>query len=229
MTSLVGATGVQGIQGATGLQGPIGLTGPAGAIGPQGEQGVEGTNGLNALIKTTAEAAGTNCTNGGTKIETGLDANANGVLDVSEINTSQTTYVCNGGLNNNASNSKLLISSYSKSEAATGSNKPVFILNLDTISLSPNQYWEIDFDMGISGGSTKYNLFEILNIGSNDYAECNESTTNFINSSGTSLIKGSCVIRNLSGVQKDYIIQIKSHINGNWSYVANWKFVYRIL
>jgi hypothetical protein len=100
LTSLVGATGVQGIQGATGLQGPIGLTGPAGAIGPQGEQGVEGTNGLNALIKTTAEAAGTNCTNGGTKIETGLDANANGVLDGGEVNVSQTNYVCNGGGSN---------------------------------------------------------------------------------------------------------------------------------
>ncbi len=70
--------------------------GPTGATGAQGIQGVAGTNGLNALIKTTTEPAGANCTNGGTKIETGLDANGNGVLDVSEVNVSQTQYVCNG-------------------------------------------------------------------------------------------------------------------------------------
>ena len=55
-----------------------------------------GQNGLNALLKTTAEAAGANCTAGGTKIETGLDANRNGTLDAEEINPSQTRYVCNG-------------------------------------------------------------------------------------------------------------------------------------
>jgi hypothetical protein len=99
LLSLVGATGPQGIQGATGPSGAIGLTGPVGAQGlpgPQGQAGVNGTNGLNALIKTTTESAGVNCTNGGTKIETGLDANGNGVLDVGEVNVSQTKYVCNG-------------------------------------------------------------------------------------------------------------------------------------
>ena len=95
-----GAVGATGATGSTGPQGPIGLTGPAGPIGaqgPQGIQGVAGTNGLNALIKTTTEPTGSNCTNGGTKIETGLDANSNGTLDASEVNASQTQYVCNGG------------------------------------------------------------------------------------------------------------------------------------
>ena len=101
-TSLVGPQGLTGATGATGpqgLQGPTGLTGSTGATGPQGIQGpagINGTNGLNALIKTTSEPSGSNCTNGGTKIETGLDVNGNGILDVSEINTSQTKYVCNG-------------------------------------------------------------------------------------------------------------------------------------
>ena len=80
----------------SGVQGPIGPAGPTGPQGPQGQPGVAGTNGLNALIKTTTEAAGANCTNGGTKIETGLDANANGVLDAGEVNAGQTKYVCNG-------------------------------------------------------------------------------------------------------------------------------------
>jgi len=75
---------LSGIQGAVGPQGPTGAQGPA------------GTNGLNALIKTTTEPAGANCTNGGTKIETGLDANSNGVLDAGEVNPGQTKYVCNG-------------------------------------------------------------------------------------------------------------------------------------
>jgi len=68
----------------------------SGTPGPQGEQGVPGTNGLNALIKTTIEPAGANCTSGGTKLEVGLDADKNGVLDDNEVNASQTKYVCNG-------------------------------------------------------------------------------------------------------------------------------------
>ena len=48
------------------------------------------------MIKTTVEAAGDNCTNGGLKIETGIDSNGNGTLDDDEVNTSQTKYLCNG-------------------------------------------------------------------------------------------------------------------------------------
>ncbi len=92
----IGLTGVAGPTGATGLQGPAGITGAQGPQGIQGIAGTNGTNGLNALIKTTTEPAGANCTNGGTKIETGLDANGNGVLDAGELNASQTQYVCNG-------------------------------------------------------------------------------------------------------------------------------------
>jgi len=108
LTGATGPIGLTGLTGPTGATGPIGLTGPAGVAGPQGIQGIAGTNGtngingtngsngLNALVKTTAEPAGANCAAGGTKVETGLDANNNGVLDLAEINTAQTTYVCNG-------------------------------------------------------------------------------------------------------------------------------------
>jgi hypothetical protein len=70
-------------------------------LGAMGAAGTNGTNGLNALIKTTTEVAGANCANGGTKIETGLDVNGNGVLEVTEVNASQTKYVCNGSSNSN--------------------------------------------------------------------------------------------------------------------------------
>jgi hypothetical protein len=93
----------------SGIQGPIGPAGPQGVPGPQG---VAGTNGLNALIKTTTEPAGSNCANGGTKIETGLDADINGVLDAGEINVSQTQYVCNGSNNSSSGGSGASIFHY---------------------------------------------------------------------------------------------------------------------
>ena len=102
LTGPAGAQGIQGLpgtngtNGAVGATGPIGLTGPAGPQGIQGLPGTNGTNGITALVKTTVEPAGVNCTYGGTKVETGLDANNNGILDVGEINGTQTTYVCNG-------------------------------------------------------------------------------------------------------------------------------------
>ena len=68
----------------------------AGIQGPTGPAGAQGQIGLNALINTTTEPGGLNCANGGTKIEIGLDANNNSVLEVGEINSSHTKYVCNG-------------------------------------------------------------------------------------------------------------------------------------
>lgn len=96
-----GATGAQGPQGIQGVAGPTGATGPqgpAGATGPQGVAGTNGSNGQNTLVKTTTEAAGANCTTGGVKIEYGLDANSNGILDAGEINATLTKYVCNGAV-----------------------------------------------------------------------------------------------------------------------------------
>jgi len=92
----IGLTGAQGSQGIQGVAGTNGANGANGATGTQGPQGVSGTNGLNALIKTTTEPIGVNCASGGTKIETGLDANGNGILDAAEINAVQTKYVCDG-------------------------------------------------------------------------------------------------------------------------------------
>jgi len=66
-----------------------------------GSPGPAGMPGRNALVLTTAEAAGTNCATGGTKVETGQDANDNGTLDAGEITS--TRYVCNGAAGANGS------------------------------------------------------------------------------------------------------------------------------
>ncbi len=137
LTGPTGATGAQGIQGiagptgATGAQGPIGLTGPAGATGAQGAQGPTGTNGTNGtngadgkntLVKTTTEAAGANCITGGIKIEYGLDANSNGVLDVSEINASLTKYICNGAVGATGAQGIQGIQGVAGTQGAAGAN-----------------------------------------------------------------------------------------------------------
>jgi hypothetical protein len=93
---LIGPEGPQGIQGPAGATGTTGLTGPQGPQGVAGMIGSNGTNGQNTLVKTTTESAGANCTAGGVKIEYGLDANSNGILDIGEINATLTKYVCNG-------------------------------------------------------------------------------------------------------------------------------------
>ncbi|MEO7976542.1 MAG: hypothetical protein ABI657_05305, partial [Flavobacterium sp.] len=79
--------------------GPQGSTGLTGA---PGTNGINGTNGLKSLVKTTAETAGTNCANGGTKVESGLDTNSDGTLQASEVTA--TNYVCNGTNGTNGSN-----------------------------------------------------------------------------------------------------------------------------
>ena len=50
--------------------------------------------GDNSLINTSIESSGNNCTNGGIKIDSGIDNNNNGILDDSEIQS--TRFICNG-------------------------------------------------------------------------------------------------------------------------------------
>lgn len=54
-----------------------------------------------ALIETRGEPAGANCPAGGDRVRQGTDANANGVLEESEIST--TAYVCDAGAGASAS------------------------------------------------------------------------------------------------------------------------------
>lgn len=117
----IGLTGPSGVTGAQGSQGPIGLTGPAGSTGATGSQGsigltgpagANGNNGFNTLVKTTSEAVGPNCVTGGTKLEVGLDANGNNILDAVEINTTLTKYICNG-VNNNSQMTKNVVDTIS--------------------------------------------------------------------------------------------------------------------
>jgi hypothetical protein len=62
----------------------------------KGDSGGDGESASQSLINTTIEVAGQNCTNGGIKIETGIDTNNDGVLGADEVNSSQTKYLCNG-------------------------------------------------------------------------------------------------------------------------------------
>ncbi|MEM9113699.1 MAG: putative Ig domain-containing protein [Myxococcota bacterium] len=57
--------------------------------------GDPGTNGANGgVVRLSNEPSGINCPDGGTRIETGIDANANGVLDDSEV--TNTSFACQG-------------------------------------------------------------------------------------------------------------------------------------
>lgn len=89
-TGVVGATGTAGETGATGASGVTGITGPTGAFG------ASGTSGANSRVRVSSEPAGTNCTNGGYKIEFYTDLNGDGVLDAAERASVSTAYVCEG-------------------------------------------------------------------------------------------------------------------------------------
>lgn len=66
-----------------------------GVNGQNGTNGDAGANGVTTLIAQTALPFGDpNCPKGGTRIDSGADANGNGALDTAEITA--TAYVCNG-------------------------------------------------------------------------------------------------------------------------------------
>jgi hypothetical protein len=70
------------------------LLAACGGGGDDGKPGSDGSNGLTARILASNEPAGAHCAQGGSRIDAGLDNNANGALDPTEITSTQ--YVCNG-------------------------------------------------------------------------------------------------------------------------------------
>ena len=59
-----------------------------------GEQGPTGAQGTSNLLRTTTEAPGSHCGNGGIKVESGADDNGNQALDAAEVDS--TLFVCDG-------------------------------------------------------------------------------------------------------------------------------------
>jgi hypothetical protein len=186
----IGLTGPQGATGATGPQGPIGATGltgpqgPVGATGPQGVQGIAGTNGQNSLAKTTVEPAGANCSTGGVKLEYGLDANSNGVLDAGEINVSLTKYVCNGAVGATGAQGSIGLTGATGQQGpqgATGTNGKNALIKTTTEPSGANctnggTKFEVGLDNNSNGvldsvevnvGQTKYVCNQPQGVGSN--------------------------------------------------------------
>jgi len=156
---LKGEKGDIGLQGSQGLKGDTGGTGPQGLKGDKGDTGIagiNGTNGSNALIKTTVEPAGANCSSGGTRIEVGLDSNKNSVLDDTEVNASQTKYVCNGAQGATGTASSSIGANAAFSDAISTYYKPLGGMNF---KLSANGKYIIfaNPNYGFNIGTTTYN------------------------------------------------------------------------
>lgn len=148
----------------TGMLGPIGPAGPqgpAGSPGIAGTNGINGSNGQNSLVKTSAESAGVNCAAGGVKLEYGLDANANGTLDVSEINASLTKFICNGATGATGNQGPAGAAGAQGLQGLTGATGPqgpagtsagtvLYIYNDQTC---PSGWTKQEINVGIFGGS----------------------------------------------------------------------------
>lgn len=61
-----------------------------------GGGGTDGAPGRNALLRSSVQAPGPACAAGGVMIEAGIDANADNVLQDSEVDAAQTRFVCGG-------------------------------------------------------------------------------------------------------------------------------------
>jgi hypothetical protein len=92
-----GDSGDKGDKGDTGDKGDKGDTGDKGDkgdTGDKGDKGNDGSSGLNSLIRTVALLPPEPCLEGGILISVGLDRNANGVLESTEV--ASTATICNG-------------------------------------------------------------------------------------------------------------------------------------
>tara|TARA_R110002049_G_scaffold296797_1_gene485198 strand:+ start:34650 stop:35255 length:606 start_codon:yes stop_codon:yes gene_type:complete len=104
--------------------------GTDGLNGNNGINGIDGSNGFNGMIKTLVEQPGANCSNGGFSVQSGLDTNANGVLDAGEVNT--TEYLCNGD------NADITYQSFVALISQSGTENPSSLMLENTLDLNIN-------------------------------------------------------------------------------------------
>lgn len=83
--------------------------------------------GKNSLVATSPEPAGTHCAFGGSKIETGLDADEDGVLGPAEVNTAATSYVCNVAPSGTISPSTGIHIAYVPNGVSTSATGPISV------------------------------------------------------------------------------------------------------
>ncbi len=94
-------SGDDGAPGPTGPAGPAGPAGPTGAMGDMGDpgnngdDGTDGVDGQNSLVAQTEIGPGADCASGGVRIDSGIDDNGDGTLDMAEID--DTSFVCRAG------------------------------------------------------------------------------------------------------------------------------------
>ncbi|MDG1542065.1 MAG: hypothetical protein P8Q39_04410 [Candidatus Thalassarchaeaceae archaeon] len=155
-----GADGANGTDGADGDKGDVGedgmdgMDGSDGDRGDVGEDGMDGMDGMSALAVTTTEPAGSNCADGGLKIEVGVDGNGNGALDSNEV--SYTEYVCNGADGQNGQNG---------ADGANGSASPnTMLTSISAPTLqacsSGGRIIEQGLDNGDGGGTSQNGVLE---------------------------------------------------------------------
>ncbi|WP_298781948.1 choice-of-anchor I family protein [uncultured Polaribacter sp.] len=130
-----------------------------GLDGVNGTNGTNGVDGNNIVTNISTELAGTNCTNGGIKIQLGLDTNSNNTLDDSEI--TNTDYICNGSNGTNGYN--VLIATETENEGTNCTNGGLKInigldINNDEI-LEASEITVIDY---ICNGQTVSEYFSTL-------------------------------------------------------------------
>ena len=118
-----GADGADGVDGDDGAAGVDGDDGAAGVDGDDGAAGVDGDDGSNTLISTTTEPAGSNCANGGTRIDMGVDDDGDGTLDTTEIDHTQ--YICDGSDGSASANTMLTSQSNITSASCTWAERAI--------------------------------------------------------------------------------------------------------
>lgn len=123
----------------------------------------DGTNGKNSIVDTFPEPPGVNCSDGGLKIETGIDVNENNILDTSEIQNID--FICNGESTNNGYNSLVdLIPEPAGENCTNGGYKVVVGLDvnenntLDTGEIQNEEY----LCNGLSGDDGLNSLVDII-------------------------------------------------------------------
>ena len=103
----------------------VGLVGTL--VACSGEPGSPDNSGANALVNVSAEPAGANCPYGGTRIETGLDANNDNTLDPAEVNPAATSYVCNAAPSGTISPSTGIIVAVTSGGVSTSTTAPISV------------------------------------------------------------------------------------------------------
>jgi len=175
-----------------------------------------GSNGLTSLVNTTAISRGSDCVDGGIKLEVGVDINGNGLLESQEVQS--TRFICNGadGLSVDQVRFQLVSLTALGSSSTTGDLAPpwMYLRKFRKSDFGLMQSAVFSAHISTEGGSASICTVDLFNLTDNAVISGSEVQTN---STSRVWVDSGNFLGNIPDKEIDLAVRLRTNTAGGFA------------